>query len=100
MLNPGGQDVRRSKKKTVAVSRVMFIGGFFLLPFLWIANFFYFRKILTHPDAPKEAKAYVVASLAMGVLAFACLLAWFLTYEIMWNSWGVFGETISLYYPR
>ncbi len=36
----------------MSVARIMFIAGFFLLPWLWIANLLYFRKRILDKDAP------------------------------------------------
>jgi hypothetical protein len=48
----------------VSVSKKLYYGGFFLLPWLWFANFLLFRGDLHKRRAPEELKTcpYLVAT--------------------------------------
>lgn len=41
----------RDIDKKISIAKKMYIGGFFLLPWLWFVNFLYFRKDMNkHSD--------------------------------------------------
>jgi hypothetical protein len=49
-------DIRGSKRGQLRVSKSLFIGGFFLLPWLWFINFCFFAPFLRNPDTPTTVK--------------------------------------------
>ena len=54
MFDP--QDPRKTKEGIIKVSKRFFIGGFFLLPWLWLVNWIYLREALKKPNCPPEAR--------------------------------------------
>jgi len=40
----------------IGVAKKLYYGGFFLLPWMWLANYFLFRKDLGRLKAPEELK--------------------------------------------
>jgi glucan phosphoethanolaminetransferase (alkaline phosphatase superfamily) len=130
-------------EKMTLIARRLFIGGFFMLPFLWLVNAFYFRRYYSHQSMPQVAKnctllidrfvfyfiyvlvicAFLSLSLLivnpcvynrffrsklvdvkMSLVCFAVVQgAWFLwliIYEINRNSWGAFGESLTVVMPK
>ncbi len=55
-MNEGVEDPRRSAEGMIRVSRTYFIGGFFLLPWLWLMNFVYFKDWLKYSHTPAQVK--------------------------------------------
>lgn len=43
----------------ITVSKRLFIAGFFLLPWLWIVNYFLFRPYQEKENCPDEVKRYL-----------------------------------------
>lgn len=92
-------DPRESKEKVVRISKRLFILGFFALPWLWLINFFYFRKLLSHSATPPVAKRFVYLSLTGFVLVVGGWLVWFIVYLNNWTHWGTTGEDFSVLIP-
>jgi presenilin enhancer 2 len=91
----------------VSVSKKLYYGGFFLLPWLWFANFLLFRGDLHKRRAPEELKTcpYLVAtdtkrSLILFLGGTILFIIWIIVYQLSWKNWGTFGEAISLVIPR
>ncbi len=77
-----------------AIAKKMLIGGFFLLPLLWLINAFYFRRHLSGGDP--QVRKYVVWSLIGGSLEFVLLISWYVVFSLGWANWGTTGEAIAL----
>lgn len=63
----------------VSAARKMFLGGFALLPWLWLVNYIHYRGDLGNPSAPPAFKKHVKGSL-YGFIAFMVLWAGWLFY--------------------
>ncbi|KAI8535635.1 hypothetical protein RHMOL_Rhmol10G0189100 [Rhododendron molle] len=71
-----------SEEESTAYARRFFKLGFFLLPFLWAVNCFYFWPVLRHSHSFPLLRRYVVGS-AIGFTVFAAVLSsWALTFSI------------------
>ncbi|KAH7860519.1 hypothetical protein Vadar_014384 [Vaccinium darrowii] len=80
-----------SEEESIAYARRFFKFGFFLLPFLWAVNCFYFWPVLRHSRSFPLLRRYVVGS-AIGFLVFAAILSsWALTFSI--GGERLFGHT-------
>nr|ABK21649.1 unknown [Picea sitchensis]ABK23472.1 unknown [Picea sitchensis] len=63
-------------------ARNFFYGGFFLLPWLWFLNCFYFWPVLRHRASYPEVRPYVLGS-AIGFIVYTTvILSWALTFSI------------------
>jgi presenilin enhancer 2 len=91
-------DVMDNETK-ISVSRKMFYGGFFMLPWLWLVNYLLFRKYFQRRSTPPEVKWYARTSLLLFFVAFVVILIWVIIYQLRWRYWGEFGERISLVIP-
>jgi len=80
-----------SEEESIAYARRFFKFGFFLLPFLWAVNCFYFWPVLRHSRSFPLLRRYVVGS-AIGFSVFAAILSsWALTFSI--GGERLFGHT-------
>eukprot|EP01094_Clydonella_sp_ATCC50884_P020073 TRINITY_DN4078_c0_g1_i1.p2 TRINITY_DN4078_c0_g1~~TRINITY_DN4078_c0_g1_i1.p2 ORF type:complete len:100 (+),score=26.03 TRINITY_DN4078_c0_g1_i1:193-492(+) len=93
-------DIRASKKGQKKVSRYLFIGGFFLLPWLWVVNVLFFAPFLRHPRTPAEVKANVAGSAVGALVFFAGFVAWAVWYSYNWQDLGVTGENLLVDLPK
>ncbi|KAL4183778.1 hypothetical protein AMTRI_Chr11g156810 [Amborella trichopoda] len=70
------------EEDAVKYARNFFRAGFFLLPFLWFLNSFYFWPVLTRSSSFPRLRPYVLGS-AIGFAVFMVLLClWALTFAI------------------
>ena len=62
--------------------------GCFFLPWLWIVNLYYFRKLLARQDCPPEVKRWTNYS-KIGTLVMTLLFAtWVIIFQVTWRDWG------------
>ena len=74
------------------VARRMFYGGFALLPWLWFVAWFHFRKVAKEPHADPRLATYVHRSLVGAISGGVVFVAWIVTVNLSWQSWGEFGR--------
>ena len=72
-----------SGKTLVSVARTLFWGGFALLPWLWLANYFLLRPYLTRRTTPPEVRWYATRSLWLSIAAAVLLVAWVVAFLAM-----------------
>jgi presenilin enhancer 2 len=85
--------------KMKLIAKRLFIGGFFLLPFLWLVNAFYFRRYYKHPATPELVRRYVRMSLTAFALSLALWLGWLLLYYTQHDSWAALGDLLTVVTP-
>lgn len=85
--------------KMKLIAKRLFIGGFFLLPFLWLVNVFYFRRYYKHPSTPEVVKQYVRYSLGAFVAVQVVWLAWVVLYYAQHDAWGAAGDFLTVVVP-
>lgn len=86
------------QEAALAQARNFFYGGFFLLPWLWFVNCFYFWPVLRHPRPDPVLRSYIVRS-AIGFSVYtSLLLMWALTYAIGGEQlFGSSWKNLSVY---
>ena len=82
------------------VSTRLFYGGCFFLPWVWILNALYFRKILLNRSGDAIVRRNCVLGLIGASIWVVAFIVWVCVYQTMWSSWGSFGQTISIVYPK
>jgi presenilin enhancer 2 len=85
--------------KMKLIAKRLFIGGFFLLPFLWLVNAFYFRRYYKHPATPDVVRRYVRMSLVAFAVAMGAWLAWLLLYYTQRDNWAGVGDFLTVVLP-
>jgi presenilin enhancer 2 len=71
-----------------AVARKMFYGGCALLPWLWLVNIIYFRKLYFSTDCPRGVKKWVKRS-SVGFISVTTLwIIWCVVFQTTYKSWG------------
>ena len=89
------QEVRRAAPRRVQqqaaadvkVARLMFFGGFALLPWLWFVAWLHFRHAAKQPDAPPALALYVRRSLVGAICGGLLFGGWVLAVSLFWTSW-------------
>eukprot|EP01095_Lingulamoeba_sp_RSL-Kostka_P003707 TRINITY_DN1469_c0_g1_i1.p1 TRINITY_DN1469_c0_g1~~TRINITY_DN1469_c0_g1_i1.p1 ORF type:complete len:100 (+),score=22.43 TRINITY_DN1469_c0_g1_i1:134-433(+) len=99
-MNSDAPDPRRTTGGMRRVSKRMFIAGFFLLPWVWFVNFFYFYKYLKYNKTPKEVKQYVWLSLIFGIITTVLMFVWYFVFYFGYNTWGITGENLIIFLPK
>jgi len=81
--------VRAPTPEDVALSRKMYIGGFFFLPLLWLVNYVHFRHYLASPAASPDMKSYIRRSAIGCVVAVSIWIVWLAVYYTnLSSSWA------------
>ncbi|XP_022668332.1 gamma-secretase subunit pen-2-like [Varroa jacobsoni] len=96
-------DLRKVRdEEKVDLCRKYFIGGFFLLPFLWAVNaVWFFRDAFFREDfvGQTEIRKYVVRS-ALGAFAWLIIVvSWNVVFQLNRTSWGADGDKLSVIIP-
>jgi len=82
------------------VSKKMFIGGFFLLPWLWLMNVLLFFKKYRSPSTPSDIKWYIRNSFIGFCVYSSLFIVWLSVFLTQRNNWGASGDTLSLVIPN
>ncbi|XP_022109553.1 gamma-secretase subunit PEN-2-like [Acanthaster planci] len=83
--------------------RKYYIGGFFLLPFLWFINFiWFFKEAFIRPpfEEQKQMKKYLIKSCIGSVIWTAALVAWITLFQLNRARWGATSDAISFIIPQ
>jgi len=92
---------KMSNEELVKISRRMYLGGFFLLPWLWMVNYLYFYRLLkTKEDIDPRVKKYVNNSLIGSILTAIPFIIWFIVFQTQRADWGIVGENLSVVVQR
>ena len=90
---------RHQYQEDVALAKRMFFIGCFFLPFLWLANVFYFQDVIKHPSSEAtELHTWVHRSMIGSVVAISSLLIWIIIVQSGWEEWG--WESIMVSIPK
>ncbi|OQV15903.1 putative Gamma-secretase subunit PEN-2 [Hypsibius exemplaris] len=87
------------------LSRKYFLGGFALLPFLWLINVvWFFREAFCSGDVSanaehKRIRGYVVKSLVGCVACTGALIAWIVVFQTHRVQWGPQADYMSFIIP-
>uniref|UniRef100_V9LJP6 Gamma-secretase subunit PEN-2 n=1 Tax=Callorhinchus milii TaxID=7868 RepID=V9LJP6_CALMI len=93
---------RVSNEDKLSLCRKYYLGGFVLLPFLWMVNvIWFFREAFTKPqfNEQQQIRKYVKCS-GVGLLVWiAVLTTWITVYQTLRPDWGSLGDYISFTLP-
>lgn len=92
-----------SNDKKLYLCRWYYIGGFFLLPFLWFVNAVWFfneafRKTPAY-DEQTLIRKYVLRSMIGSVIWAAVLVTWIAIFQTNRADWGATADRISFIIP-
>lgn len=82
-----------------AISRKYFIGGFFLLPLLWLVNSVWMFREAFKKNGDQLIRRYVAGSIIGTVCWIGLFVLWVSVYQTQRVNWGAFGDYISLTPP-
>uniref|UniRef100_A0AAV2MDE9 Gamma-secretase subunit PEN-2 n=1 Tax=Knipowitschia caucasica TaxID=637954 RepID=A0AAV2MDE9_KNICA len=93
---------RVPNEEKLNLCRKYYLGGFALLPFLWLVNvIWFFREAFLKPSYSEQTqiKTYVKRS-ALGVLLWAVVLSvWITVFQHFRAEWGEVGDYLSFTIP-
>jgi len=96
----GGTDPRATNVGLSMVAKRMFLGGFFLLPWLWLVNWIYLRNYIKRAACPSEVRYYVRGSLLGFLISLALVASWAIYYFVQHNQMGVVADSLAVFIPR
>ncbi len=90
---------KASEEEKLVICRKYFIGGFFLLPFLWLVNAVWFMREAIKKNGNPNIRRYVAGSLLGSIVWSAVVVIWISVYQTQRPDWGDFGHYITITYP-
>ena len=84
-------------REDVALAKRMFFIGCCFLPFLWLANVFYFQDVFKKPSADSaELRTWVQRSMVGAATVLSLLVVWIIVVQVGWEEWGWESLMISI----
>ncbi|KAK3096589.1 hypothetical protein FSP39_001516 [Pinctada imbricata] len=83
--------------------RKYYLGGFALLPFLWLINsIWFFREAFLKPayEQQPQIRTYVIRSMIGTTVWLAIIVTWVTVFQTHRVDWGVIADRISFIIPR
>ncbi|KAM6999489.1 LOW QUALITY PROTEIN: gamma-secretase subunit PEN-2 [Passerculus sandwichensis] len=92
---------RVSNEEKLQLCRKYYLGGFLLLPFLWLVNVVFFREAFLAPPYGEQPriKAYVLRSALGAGLWGLGLGVWVGLFQTRRGQWGALGDALSFTQP-
>ncbi|XP_074074961.1 gamma-secretase subunit PEN-2 [Macrotis lagotis] len=93
---------RVSNEEKLSLCRKYYLGGFALLPFLWLVNvLWFFREAFLAPayEEQGQIKGYVWRSALGLVFWLVALTSWITVFQINRARWGALGDYLSFTIP-
>ncbi|XP_068934767.1 gamma-secretase subunit PEN-2 isoform X1 [Petaurus breviceps papuanus] len=93
---------RVSNEEKLNLCRKYYLGGFALLPFLWLVNvLWFFREAFLAPayEEQGQIKGYVWRSALGLVFWLVALTSWITVFQINRARWGALGDYLSFTIP-
>eukprot|EP00049_Salpingoeca_infusionum_P018086 m.355706 g.355706 ORF g.355706 m.355706 type:complete len:119 (+) comp17310_c0_seq1:213-569(+) len=84
---------RASTEEKESLCRKYFIGGFFLLPWLWIINAIWF---MPYTSESRKIKNMVIGSTIGALIFMAGIIAWAVIFQLNFSSWGSIGDKLAV----
>eukprot|EP01113_Clastostelium_recurvatum_P048178 TRINITY_DN8716_c0_g1_i2.p1 TRINITY_DN8716_c0_g1~~TRINITY_DN8716_c0_g1_i2.p1 ORF type:complete len:100 (-),score=18.33 TRINITY_DN8716_c0_g1_i2:77-376(-) len=88
-----------TEEKMRNISKKMFIGGFFFLPWLWLVHILLFLREWRKSTTPADVKWYLKYSLVGCIVYTSIFVIWLSVYVTQHNKWGAAGDAIALIIP-
>jgi|TARA_B110000003_G_C16533399_1_gene489827 hypothetical protein len=76
----------KAVKEMEKLSKRLFYGGCFFLPFLWLLGIVYFWDVYRSNKCNKNTKWYISLSIRGFVLYTFLLIVWIITFQLNWTS--------------
>ncbi len=106
------QDDNMNEETQIRLTRKMFIGGFFFLPWLWFVNYLFFREHMNKPTTHPSVKfcnyfdQFLIfsidarASLVLFFVVSAVLVIWYVVFVTQREKWDAVADQISAVIPN
>ncbi|KAF9158359.1 hypothetical protein DFQ26_007738 [Actinomortierella ambigua] len=83
-------------EEVLTVSRKLFLGGFCLLPFLWVYNLLYLWPIRHRLDISPQVRKQLVGSAIGSLVMFVVTTTWFAVFVNHRLDWGALGDKLTV----
>lgn len=97
-------DLKRVKnEEKLDLCRKYYLGGFFLLPFLWIVNSIWFFQeafLKSQYDQQRQIRTYVIRSILGSLVWIAVIVTWVVIFQLKRAEWGATADYISFIIPK
>ncbi|RUS78844.1 hypothetical protein EGW08_013386 [Elysia chlorotica] len=97
-------DLRRvNNAEKLVMCRRYYLGGFLVLPFLWLINsVWFFKEAFMKPQYTEQAqiKSYVIRSMIGCVVWLAALITWITIFQLKRVDWGTVGDDLLIVIPH
>jgi len=97
-------DLRRMKDEDkLTLCRKYYLGGFALLPFLWIVNsVWFFKEAFMKPtyEQQTQIRTYVIRSMIGALIWTAAITTWVTIFQLKRAQWGASADYMSFIIPR
>ncbi|GJJ77361.1 presenilin enhancer 2 [Entomortierella parvispora] len=87
---------RMGSHEILVVSRKLFLGGFCLLPFLWVFNILYIWPVRNRPDLSPQVRRYLIMSGVLSIAMFVIFATWYGVFVDHRLNWGARGDTLTV----
>ena len=94
-------DLSKAKdEEMLEICRKYFIGGFFILPFLWLVNsVWFFKEAFIRKDSNPKIRRYVGGSIIGTVVWTAVLIVWTVVFQTQRSKWLPAVDYITITLP-
>ena len=83
-----------TNKKAKRIIKILFVGGFFCLPVLWMMLIWFLFNYIS-PTVNYRNK-YIIICCVLLIIDFTILMIWNLVYQNNWFKWGATGDALSV----
>ncbi|KAF9972221.1 hypothetical protein BGZ73_004681 [Actinomortierella ambigua] len=83
-------------EEVLTISRKLFLGGFCLLPFLWVYNLLYLWPIRHRSDITPQVRKHLMFSAVGSLVMFVISSTWFAIFVNFRLDWGAVGDNLTV----
>ncbi|KAL5020360.1 hypothetical protein ScPMuIL_003252 [Solemya velum] len=92
-----------TERRLLQILRKYYLGGFALLPFLWLVNsIWFFNEAFRKPvyTEQQQIRLYVIRSMVGTLIWLAIITTWVVIFQLNRASWGATADYMSFIIPK
>merc|ERR1739845_93076 len=96
---------KMNAQERLTLSRNYFIIGWFLLPFVWLANTIWFwpdcygSRVSENLETTKTFRKYFIGSMVGCVVWFGIIISWIVYFQAQRHNWGPTSDMLYYWIP-